>query len=64
VDVTSVWGQKAEAMKSMAAQAFLREHYVVRAQQRAFQSRYLGLGPESNYVEAFQKLTPEKKEFL
>jgi 4-oxalomesaconate hydratase len=64
VDVTSAWDQKAEAMKAMAAQTFLREHYVVRAQQRAFQARYLGLGPESNYVEAFQKLTPETKEFL
>ena len=62
VDVTSVWDQKVEAMSAMAAQTFLREHYVVRAQQRAFQSRYLGLGPDSHYVEAFQKMTPERKD--
>ena len=32
VNVTSVWDQKAEAMSSMVAQTFLREHYVVCAQ--------------------------------
>jgi 4-oxalomesaconate hydratase len=64
VDVTSVWPKKAAAMGSMKAQTFLAGHYVVRAEQRAFQARYLGLGPDSQYVEAFQRLTPEVKAAL
>ena len=64
VDVTNVWPTKNEAMSAMAAQSYLKLHYTNRAEQRAFQSRYAGFGKETKYVEAFQRLTPEKRSFL
>ena len=60
VDVTNVWQIKKEAMLAMAAQSYLQDHYTRRAEQRAFQSRYAGFGKDTRYVEAFQRLTPEK----
>ena len=64
VDVTNVWPSKNEAMSAMASQSYLKEHYTHRAEQRAFQSRYAGFGNDTRYVEAFQRLTPEKRSFL
>ena len=64
VDVTKVWQTKLEAMNSMEAQSYLKNHYTQKAEQRAFQSRYVGIDPKAKYVEAFQKLTPEKKDAL
>ena len=64
VDVTNVWPSKNEAMSAMAAQSYLKEHYTHRAEQRAFQSRYAGFGKDTRYVEAFQRLTPEKRGYL
>ena len=64
VDVTNVWPSKNEAMSAMAAQSYLKEHYTHRAEQRAFQSRYAGFGKDTSYVEAFQRLTPEKRSYL
>ncbi len=45
-------------MAAMAAQSYLRDHYRQRAEQRAYQARYFGAGPEVRYAEAFQLLTP------
>ena len=59
-----VWLMKSDAMSAMAAQQYLQDHYTRRAEQRAFQARYTGFGPETKYVEAFQRLTPEKKNAL
>ncbi len=64
VDVTEVWLMKSDAMSAMAAQQYLKDHYTRRAEQRAFQARYAGFGPETKYVEAFQRLTPEKRNAL
>jgi len=64
VDVTNVWQIKKEAMSAMAAQSYLQDHYTRRAEQRAFQSRYAGFGKDTKYVEAFQRLTPEKRSYL
>ena len=64
VDVTNVWPSKTEAMSAMAAQSYLQDHYTRRAEQRAFQSRYAGFGKDTRYVEAFQRLTPEKRSYL
>ena len=64
VDVTNVWTSKNEAMSAMASQSYLKEHYTHRAEQRAFQSRYAGFGKDTRYVEAFQRLTPEKRSSL
>ena len=64
VDVTNVWPSKNEAMSAMASQSYLKEHYTNRAEQRAFQSRYAGFGKDTRYVEAFQRLTPEKRSSL
>ncbi len=64
VDVTNVWPSKNEAMSAMASQSYLKEHYTHRAEQRAFQSRYAGFGKDTRYVEAFQRLTPEKRSSL
>ena len=64
VDVTNVWHRKKEAMSAMAAQSYLQDHYTRRAEQRAFQSRYAGFGKDTRYVEAFQRLTPEKRSSL
>jgi len=64
VDVTNVWTSKNEAMSAMAAQSYLKDHYTHRAEQRAFQSRYVGFGKDTKYVEAFQRLTPEKRSYL
>ena len=64
VDVTNVWPSKNEAMSAMASQSYLKEHYTHRAEQRAFQSRYVGFGKDTRYVEAFQRLTPEKRSYL
>ena len=64
VDVTQVWQTKSNAMSAMVSQSYLKEHYTKRAEQRAFQARYVGLDQETKYVEAFQKLTPEKKDAL
>ncbi len=64
LDITPVWAVKEKALQAMGAQAFLREHYTERARQRAFQSRYAGAGSEVEYVEAFQRLTPEMRSAL
>ena len=64
VDVTEVWLMKSNAMSAMAAQQYLQDHYTQRAEQRAFQARYAGFSPETKYVEAFQRLTPEKRNTL
>ena len=64
VDVTNVWPLKTEAMSAMASQSYLQDHYTRRAEQRAFQSRYAGFGKDTRYVEAFQRLTPEKRSYL
>ena len=64
VDVTNVWQIKKEAMSAMVAQSYLQDHYTRRAEQRAFQSRYAGFGKDTRYVEAFQRLTPEKRSYL
>lgn len=64
VDVTEVWEVKTEAMSAMVAQSYLKDHYTMRAEQRAFQSRYVGYDSKVKYVEAFQRLTPEKKNCL
>ena len=64
VDVTNVWPSKNEAMSAMASQSYLKEHYTHRAEQRAFQSRYAGFGKDTKYVEAFQRMTPEKRSSL
>ena len=64
VDVTKVWQIKTEAMSAMVAQSYLQDHYTRRAEQRAFQSRYVGFGKDTRYVEAFQRLTPEKRNSL
>ena len=64
VDVTNVWQIKKEAMSAMGAQSYLQDHYTRRAEQRAFQSRYAGFGKNTRYVEAFQRLTPEKRSYL
>ena len=64
VDVSQVWPTKLEAMSAMEAQSYLKDHYTKRAEQRAFQSRYVGLNHNTKYVEVFQKLTPEKREAL
>jgi 4-oxalomesaconate hydratase len=58
VDFTSVAERKESAMAAMAAQSYLREHYRQRAEQRAYQARYFGAGPETRYVEAFERVTP------
>lgn len=64
VDVTAVWPIKTAAMSAMAAQRYLQDHYVRRAEQRAFQARYVGFGPDVQYVEAFERLTPESRTAL
>ena len=64
VDVTNVWQIKTEAMLTMASQSYLQDHYTRRAEQRAFQSRYVGFGKGTRYVEAFQRLTPENRSSL
>ena len=58
VDFTSVAARKESAMAAMAAQSYLRVHYRQRAEQRAYQARYFGAGPETRCVEAFQRVTP------
>ena len=64
VDITPVWPIKEKALQAMGAQTYLRDHYTERARQRAFQSRYVGAGPEVEYVEAFQRLSPEMRPAL
>lgn len=64
LDITPVWEVKEKAMQAMGAQTFLHEHYRERARQRAFQARYAGAGPEVEYAEAFQRLTPELRTSL
>ena len=64
VDVTKVWEKKMDAMSAMVAQSYLKDHYTNRAEQRAFQARYFGFGSNTKFVEAFQRLTPEKKKSL
>jgi 4-oxalomesaconate hydratase len=64
VDITSVAARKDAAMAAMAAQSYLRDHYRQRSQQRAMQSRYFCAGPEVEFVEAFQALTPLLTELL
>ena len=64
VDVTTVWQMKSDAMSAMKAQHYLQDHYTQRAEQRAFQARYAGFGPETKFVEAFQRMTPEKRDAL
>ena len=64
VDVSEVWQMKSKAMSAMEAQKYLKDHYTSRAEQRAFQARYVGIGYEAKYVEAFQRLTPEKRKAL
>ena len=64
IDFTSVAERKEAAMAAMAAQAYLRDHYRQRAEQRAYQARYFGAGPEAKYVEAFQRVTPAFVESL
>jgi 4-oxalomesaconate hydratase len=58
VDYTPVAERKKAAMAAMAAQAYLRDHYRQRGEQRAVQARYFGAGPETRYAEAFQLVTP------
>jgi len=58
VDITEVAERKEQAMAAMKAQAYLRDHYRQRAEQRAVQARYFGAGPQTRYVEAFQRATP------
>ena len=58
IDITPVMARKEAAMSAMASQSYLRDHYRQRAQQRAVQARYFGAGPEAEFVEAFQLLTP------
>lgn len=58
VDYTPVAERKEQAMAAMAAQAYLRDHYRQRGEQRALQTRYFGAGPETRYAEAFQLTTP------
>ena len=64
VDVTSIWPTKKSAMEKMAAQSYLQDHYQRRAEQRAFQARYVGFGSDVTHVEAFQRLVPERRERL
>lgn len=64
VDFTPVAERKEAAMAAIAAQSYLREHYRRRAEQRAYQARYFGAGPETRYVEAFQRVTPVLGEVL
>lgn len=59
LDITGVFDRKEAAMAAMASQSYLAAHYRQRAEQRGYQSRYLGAGSEVRYVEAFQRLTPE-----
>jgi len=58
VDCTPVADRKEAAMAAMAAQSYLRDHYRQRGEQRAVQARYLGAGPQTRWVEAFQLTTP------
>ncbi|WP_214105839.1 PIG-L deacetylase family protein [Acrocarpospora catenulata] len=64
LDVTAVFDRKLAAMGAMASQAYLADHYRQRAEQRAYQSRYLGAGAEVRYVEAFQRMAPELRDRL
>ena len=64
VDVTKFWHLKSNAMSEMTSQSYLQDHYTRRAENRAFQARYVGLGNETKFVEVFEKLTPEKRSEL
>jgi 4-oxalomesaconate hydratase len=64
IDFTPVADRKEAAMGAMAAQSYLRDHYRQRAEQRAYQARYFGAGPETAFVEAFQRVTPVLAEIL
>jgi 4-oxalomesaconate hydratase len=64
VDVTDVWDRKERAMEEMSSQAYLAEHYGERARQRAVQAKYAGAQPQTQRVEAFQRLTPELRDRL
>jgi 4-oxalomesaconate hydratase len=60
LDITSVFDRKRAAMGEMRAQAYLPEHYVQRAEQRAHQARLAsGRGGDLRYAEAFQRVTPQ-----
>ncbi|MFB6395863.1 PIG-L deacetylase family protein [Polymorphospora lycopeni] len=64
LDITPVFARKQAAMAAMASQSYLADHYRQRAEQRAYQSRYLGAGTEVRYAEAYQRMTPELRTAL
>ncbi|WP_283137990.1 PIG-L deacetylase family protein [Rhizohabitans arisaemae] len=64
LDITPVFDRKLAAMAAMTSQSYLAGHYRERAVQRAYQSRYLGAGPETAQVETFQRMTPELRDRL
>lgn len=64
VDYTPVVERKEQAMAALAAQAYLRDHYRQRAEQRAVQARYFGAGAGARYAEAFQRTTPRLERLL
>ncbi|PXY22231.1 PIG-L deacetylase family protein [Prauserella muralis] len=58
VDITPVFDRKADAMRCMAAQQYLREYYTQRADQRGNHARKVTGDPAIRQAEAFQRLLP------
>ncbi len=59
VDITDVYPMKDRAMRAMAAQAYLRQYYAERAQQRANHARRVSGNTDIKYAEAFQRIFPQ-----
>ena len=59
VDITDVFETKQRAMRAMAAQKYMHEHYAQRAEHRAFHARYATGEARVRYAEAFQRAIPQ-----
>ena len=59
VDITDVFEAKQKAMRAMAAQKYMHEHYAERTEHRAFHARYATGDAGVRYAEAFQRAIPQ-----
>jgi 4-oxalomesaconate hydratase len=59
LDITDVFEAKQKAMRAMAAQKYMHEHYAERAEHRAFHARYATGDAGVRYAEAFQRVIPQ-----
>lgn len=58
VDITAVMDRKVAAMQAMAAQSYLREYYIQRAEHRGNHARKVTGDNAIRQAEAFQRLLP------